>query len=101
LHAEHTDERLGQKEVLKRFFVSFAVIPFAVLPHFPNTEREHLIRFRIRDEQNLVHEPALFLQDGKCLFVLIALESSFDVAVLLVSSTKRESAAVVCFRELG
>jgi hypothetical protein len=76
------------------------VIPFGILPRFPNTEREDLIRFRIRDEQNFVHEPALcFCRMGSA-FSLIALKSSFDVAVLLVSSTIRVSAAVFFLESL-
>src|SRR5438105_15701702 len=66
VHVEGANHGFGIEEVPKRFMdlrVLLAMILFGVSSFVPETQSQNVIVFRVRDEQNLVHESVLFLHD--------------------------------------
>src|SRR5206468_11567601 len=49
--------------------VLLPLVTLRVLSRLPKAERQHAIRVRVRDENNLIHEPGLFFQDWYYLLV--------------------------------
>jgi hypothetical protein len=88
---ERTHNWFGLEQGLQSFANTVVLLPLVtlcVLSRLPKAERQHAIRVRVRDENNLIHEPALFFRIGT-IFSLMALESSLALPCLLINSTTR------------
>ena len=72
MDVERSDDWFGLEQVFQHFMdlgVLRPMVAFGILSGIPEAQSQYAILFRVRDENNLVHEATLFFQDRHGFFI--------------------------------